>query len=123
MPDLELCGASAFVFAHGVVHLLWVAAYWPLTTIDGLPYKTTLFSGRWDAGARGMRAYSAAWIVPTVGFVAGALALVADLRWAEPYVVVVALVAILISLPDLWQAKWGALIDAAIIAVIAGGLL
>ncbi len=121
MPGLTLCGASFFVFAHGLVHLLWLAAYWPLTTIDGIPYKTTLFGGHWDVGDTGMRAYSALWVAPTIGFCVAAIGLVTGLSWARPFTVAVALGAILLSLPDVGHAKWGALIDAAIIAVIVFG--
>ena len=46
---------SLFVAVHGLIHLLGFVAYWPLREVSELPYKTSLLSGKLEAGAAGMR--------------------------------------------------------------------
>ncbi len=60
---------------HGFIHLMGFAAYWPLATIDGLPYKTALLNGRLELGAGGMRLFSLLWLLAALAFLVSATAL------------------------------------------------
>lgn len=66
---------------HGLIHLMGFFAYWPLALIPDLTYKTTILAGQVDLQAIGMRAYSILWLIPALGFIAVATAII--LRWAR----------------------------------------
>lgn len=65
-----------FVALHGVVHLMGTGVYLRLTTIEGLPYETTVLSGAVDLGTTGIAVFGVLWAVAAVGFVVGAGAMI-----------------------------------------------
>ena len=72
---------ALFLIAHGLVHLLWFVVPWQITEVDGLPYSTTIFGGRFDLGTGGIRFYGLLWIVPTVVFVVAGIGLLFSAPW------------------------------------------
>lgn len=104
---------------HGLIHFMGWVAYWPLTQIQGLPYKTTLLAGRIDLGGTGMRAYSLLWLLAGLGFVAAALAL----AFKQPIWTGLMLVSVLLSMVagilD-WAASFrGVLFDLVLLLIVA----
>jgi len=77
--------ALAFVVfvlvVHGLIRLMGTAVYMRLAEVKGLTYKTTLLSGHWELGEGGMRVFGALWVLPSIGFVAAALALLTGRGW------------------------------------------
>jgi hypothetical protein len=110
--------ASIILALHGLIHLLGAASYMKLTEIHGLPYKTTLFGGRWDLGDSGMRVFGALWIVPALGFVIAAIALLAGWDWARALLIGVALFSLALTVADWNVAFMGAIANAAILALL-----
>ena len=53
MPTFVRYIIAFIVFMHGLVHAMYFPVYWPLVDWEGIPYKTTLLWGRWDAGPAG----------------------------------------------------------------------
>ncbi len=110
-----------FVFLltiHGLIHLMGFAAYWPLTEIKNLPYKTTLLTERWDVGASGIRIISLLWLLAAVGFVAAAVALITHQGWWLPLLFGVTLLSLGLTVLDWSVAYRGALINLVILIVL-----
>ena len=78
---------AVILIVHGLIHLMGTAVYARHAQIKGLTYKTTLLNGRWDLGEEGIRVFGALWVLPAIGFVAAALALLAGLEWWKPVLV------------------------------------
>jgi hypothetical protein len=109
---------SIIIAVHGLIHLMGFVAYWPLTQVSGLPYKTSLLGGKLDAGATGMRVYSLLWLLAAVGFVTAALALFFGWSWWAPLMLVAALLSLLICILDWGVAFRGAIIDIVILLML-----
>ena len=103
---------------HGLVHLMGPAVYMKLTEIQGFTYKTTLLDGRWDLGENGMRIFGALWIVPDLGFIVCAAALLAGWEWWRPVIVAVTLFSLVLTALDWSVAYAGAVLNILILAVI-----
>ena len=72
---------SLLFTVHGLVHLLWFAMSWQITSIDGLPYSTKLLANRIDVGEAGIRVIGLLWVVATGLWVAAGLGLALTLPW------------------------------------------
>lgn len=112
---------ALFLIAHGLVHLLWFVVPWQITEVDGLPYSTTILGGRLDLGAGGIRFYGLLWIVPTAIFVLAGIGLLFSAPWWWTLTLVAAAISFLLCILGLPVAKWGALIDVLIAAVLLLG--
>ena len=121
MSSVLRFGLAAFLVWHGLIHLLYVAAYWKLAEMEQFPYKTTLLSGRWQVGETGIRVFGVLWLAAAVGFVIAAVGLGADQSWWKPVIVGVALLSLVISALD-WNVAYGGVGIGLVIviAVIAG---
>jgi hypothetical protein len=61
---------SIVLLVHGVAHLPGFAVAWTLMRSPELPYRTTLFAGRLDAGDAGARAGGVVWLLLAAVFAA-----------------------------------------------------
>jgi hypothetical protein len=66
---------AAVLAAHGVAHLVGFVSSWKLATLAELPYKTTVFAGRFDLGDAGIRVYGALWLLAAVAMWIAAIAI------------------------------------------------
>ena len=89
--------------------------------IRGLCYKTTLLFGRWDLSQGGITVYGWLWVLPALGFVVAAVALIAGFTWWNPVLVAITLVSLSLTVLDWSNAFRGAIVDAAILALILVG--
>jgi len=89
-----------------------------LADVSGLAYKTTLLNGRWDLGEDAIRVFGALWVVPAIGFVVAAVALVAGLDWWKPVLVPVTLFSLALTSLDWSSAFMGAITDMAIVTLV-----
>lgn len=105
----------AFITIHGLIHLMGFAAYWPLATIEGLPYKTALLNGSWSIGPNGMRTFSVVWLFVAVGFVVSAVGLSIGQDWWSPLLWGVIILSSLIAVLDWHNAYLGAIINLVIL--------
>jgi hypothetical protein len=87
----------------------------------GLPYSTTILGGRLDLGAGGIRFYGLLWIVPTVAFVLAGIGLLFSAPWWWTLTLGAVAISFLLCILRLPVAKWGALIDVLIAAVLLLG--
>lgn len=109
---------SIIVAVHGLIHLMGFVAYWPLSEVSGLPYKTTLLAGRLDAGAAGMRIFSLLWLLAAFGFFIAALALFFRWSWWAPLMLAATLLSLIICILDWGVAFRGAIIDILILLLL-----
>jgi len=107
--------------AYGTIHLMGTAVYVRHAQIKGLTYKTTLLNGRWDLGEGGIRIFGGLWVLPAIGFVAAALALLAGWEWWKPVLVGVTLLSLVLTALDWSNAFMGAIVDIAILALVSPG--
>jgi uncharacterized membrane protein YhdT len=123
MPRGILYVAAALLTLHGLVHLMGLVAYWPITTLQGIPYKTTLLDGRWDLGKTGIRLFSVVWLVAAIGFVIAAAGMVTHQDWWQVALAGVTLLSLVIAALDVRVAFMGVLIDALILGALVIGLV
>ena len=109
---------SVFFTLHGLVHLLWFAMTWQLTSIDGLPYSTTILANRIDVGDASIRIIGLLWVVATGLWIAAALGLSLLLPWWQEVTVAAILFSSVLCILGLPDAKWGLLINIAILVLL-----
>lgn len=110
---------GAIVAVHGAIHLLGFFAYFPLTKIAELPYKTVLAGGRWEVGALGMKLYAILWLLATLGFLLSVAGLFAHQSWWRPMLVGTMVLSTAIIALDWAPSFRGAIINVVILAVLA----
>jgi hypothetical protein len=103
---------------HGLLHLIGPAVYMKLTEIQGFSYKTTLLGGRWDLGESGMRIFGALWIMPAIGFILVAAALLAGWDWWRSIIVAVTFFSLVLTVLDWRVAYAGAILNILILAAV-----
>ena len=113
-----------FLLLHGLVHLMGFVAYWPLSDVSALPYKTTLLGGRWEVGVGGMRLFSLLWLLAALIFAGAAIGFLLGQPWAWPLLWAAALLSLGICLLDYDQAWRGAVLSGLILLglILAQGL-
>ena len=103
------------VMIHGLIHLMGFVAYWPLSEIAELPYKTTLLGGRWDVGQTGMRLFSLLWPAAAVILIGASIGVITGQDWWLPVMAAAVLLSLVVCLLD-WTNAWrGAVIDLVIL--------
>lgn len=118
MERILLFAFIACIAIHGLIHLMGFLAYWPLSKITELPYKTTLLGGRWEIGASGTRIAGLVWMAAALGFLAAALALAFGRSFWAPVLLGAALLSLTICALD-WKAAFrGAWIDAGLLLIL-----
>ena len=113
--------AAIALIVHGLIHLMGTAVYARHAQIKGLSYKTALLSGHWDLGQPGIAVFGWMWVLPAVGFVAAAVALLAGWAWWNSVLIGVTLISLALTILDWSNAFRGAVIDVAILALILAG--
>jgi hypothetical protein len=113
--------AAIILIIHGLIHLIGTAVYGVRRPVRGLAYKTTLLGGRWDLGQKGIRVYGALWVLPTLGFLAVAAALLAGWPGWKPLLVAVTLLSLPLTVLDWGNAFAGAVVDLVILALVPLG--
>jgi hypothetical protein len=86
-----------------------------------VPYKTTLFDGRLDAGDRGIRIIGLLWLLAAVAFGVAAVATVTHLAWWPSYVLAVSAISLVMCLAGWPDARIGAVVNVALISFLLIG--
>jgi len=110
---------SIVLILHGLIHLLGPVVYMQLGAVEGFLYKTTLLGGAWDVGERGIWIFGALWIVPAVGFILAAVALLAGWSWWQPLLLGVTLFSLALTVLDWRVAYAGVVVNLVILALLA----
>ena len=118
MPRVLVVLATVILVLHGLIHLMGTAAYWKLTGVSGLPYKTTLLNGSWNVGDTGIRVFGVLWTVAAVGFVLSAVGLLARWTWWRSVLLPVTALSLVLTTLDWNVAFAGIAVDAVILAVL-----
>jgi hypothetical protein len=113
--------AAVILGLHGLIHLMGTAVYMRLTEIGGFSYKTTLLGGRVDLGGNGIRVFGALWILPAIGFITIAVAMLAGGECWRPGLVAVTFISLVLTALDWSVAYAGVGINAGILAIICLG--
>jgi hypothetical protein len=56
------------LFIHGFAHLVGFVVPWKITTLEEVPYKTTILNGKIDFGNVGIRIVGIAWLIIALAF-------------------------------------------------------
>jgi hypothetical protein len=106
---------------HGLAHLVGFAVLWRLAAPPGGGYPTTLLAGRVAVGEAGMRAVGLVWLLLALGFVAVAAgAVMSRTGWVQA-AIGVALFSLMWCLVGWPEARIGALVNTALLAVLVAG--
>ena len=109
---------AGVLVAHGLIHVLGIAAYTQIAELSQLPYKTTLFEGRWEVGDVGMRLFGVLWGVPAIGFAAAAAALIMGSPSWVPILLSTTVASLALTVLDWEKAFVGAVLNMAILAAL-----
>ena len=109
---------AAFLAAHGIAHLVGFVVPWRLMTAADLPYKTTIFAGRVDLGADGIRMIGLLWLATAVAFLAASVTWALDLRSAFVLLAVAVAASTMLCVVDWPEARIGLLVNVAILAAL-----
>jgi hypothetical protein len=109
---------GVLMLLHGIAHLPGFLGSWRLATLEGMPYKTTILSGRLDLGDAGIRVVGAAWLVVALGFGLAAVAALAGRAWWWPAALGVALASLCLSGLEWPEARIGVAVNLAILAAL-----
>lgn len=106
---------------HGLVHVLGFVTSWRLATIDGLPYTTTLLSGRVDIGEAGARVMGLLWLASAVGFVVAGIALLTMFPLWQAVTLWVTLFSLAITFLGLPSSAFGVFVNILLAAYLLFG--
>ena len=109
---------GVFFVVHGLVHLLWFVVPWRITTVDGLPYSTSVLAHRIDVGNAGIRVVGLLWLVATLGWVAAGFGLIFLAPWWQGLTIATALFSSALCIVGLPAAKYGLLINLVVLALV-----
>ena len=119
MPtELALAIAALVLVLHGLIHLIGIPVYLRLADIQGFTYKTTLLGGRFDLGEAGMRMFGVIWVLPAIGFVLAAFALLQGWDWWRNVLLGATLLSLGLTSVDWSVAFAGAVVDIAILILL-----
>lgn len=89
---------AVLIALHGLVHLMGTVAYLRFAEVQGSPYKTTFFDGRWDLGELGITVFGVLWALTAVGFVSSAFGLGFKRFWWRPVLFAVTFLSLALTL-------------------------
>jgi hypothetical protein len=118
MHRLLVSLAALLLGLHGLIHLLGTTVYLRLGEIQGLPYKTTLLGGRWDLGEGGIRLFGALWVLPALGFLLTAAALLVGCSSWQPLLIGVTRLSLALTMLDWRVAYAGVLVNGVILGLV-----
>ena len=75
---------AILLFLHGFAHLPGFIVPWRITSLDEMPYKTTVLSGSVNVGDIGIRAVGIAWLVISLLFVLSGIGMLVQIAWWKP---------------------------------------
>ena len=118
VPKLALTVVALVLVLHGLIHLIGTTVYSRLAEIQGFTYKTTLLGGRLDLGEAGMRIFGVLWVLPAVGFVLAAFALLQGWDWWRNMLLGATLLSLGLTSLDWSVAFAGAVVNVAILVLL-----
>lgn len=118
MSKIIIIVAALVLVLHGFIHLIGPAVYMKLGQLEEITYKTTLLGGRWEVGQRSIWIFGALWIVPAIGFILAAVALLAGWGWWQSVLIGVTFVSLLLTVLDWRVAYAGVVVNLVILGVL-----
>jgi hypothetical protein len=100
---------------HGLIHLMGFLAYFPITELPMMPYKTAVLGGRLELGKGGMRLYAVLWLLSMIGFIAAAIGMLASWSYWAPLLLVSAIISLVACTLDWKNAYMGVVLDVVVI--------
>jgi hypothetical protein len=91
---------------------------WRITTVDGLPYATTVLAGRIDVGDAGIRIVGLLWLLAAIGWVVVGVGVLLLAPWWQAVTIAVAIFAAALCILGLPVAKYGLLINLAVVGFV-----
>lgn len=107
--------------AHGVAHLVGFVSSCKLATLAELPYKTTVFAGRFDVGDAGTRAIGLLWLLTAIAFLIVAGSVAAAAGWTGRFLLAAAIVSLLLCMVGWPDARIGVAVNVGLLLLIAIG--
>ncbi len=106
------------LMVHGLIHLIGFVVPWRLTTIEGMPYKTTLLAGGLNVGDTGIRVVGLLWLLLALGFVVAGIAVVSGQPWWRMLTLGVTLLSLVVTMLGLPDSPFGVLINLIILGYL-----
>ena len=116
MSKIFSVAAVAVLILHGIIHLMGIVTYLRLGVVEGMTYKTTLLNGRWDVGQTGIAVFGILWAVSAAGFIVSAIGLSAGWTWAQPMLISVTILSLVLTALD-WNTAFAGVILNVIILI------
>jgi hypothetical protein len=109
---------AVVIVLHGLVHLTGTVAYLRLAEVQGVPYKTAMFGGRWDLGEVGTTVFAVLWAVAAVGFLSSAIGLTFKRFWWRPILFATTYLSLALTVLDSSVAFAGLFVNLAIVVFL-----
>ena len=103
---------------HGFVHLIGFVVPWQISTMEEMPYKTTVLNGLINLGNKGIRIYGVLWLLLATGFIILAITVLFLLPWWSTFCISLASVSMFFCLLSWPDTKFGVFINILLILFI-----
>ncbi len=109
---------ALILFGHGFAHLPGFLVFWKLATLKEMPYKTSILAGRVDVGDFVIRVVGVLWLLAALAFVTSSIGTATRLSWWQPAALTTSIVSLLLCIIGWPEARFGLLINTALIAFL-----
>lgn len=109
---------AVFLVLHGIAHLVGFFNQWKIVEMEDMPYKTTIFFGRFDLGDIGIRIVGVFWLAGAILFIISAYGLFTISPWWQNSALYITLFSTLLCVTGLPDAKVGLVVNVVIIPII-----
>lgn len=106
------------LLGHGLSHLVGFLVGWHLLPPERMPAVTTVWSGRLQVGAVGMKLLGLLWLLLTLAFVVAALGAFLRVGFWPPFTQVVALASLTMCLIEGSEARIGVIMNVLLIGFL-----
>ena len=117
-----MCIALAVILiVHGFAHLAGFLISWRISTLNDMPYKTTILAKSVDVGDLGIRVVGFLWLIAALAFAVSAIGLLTRASWWLPVTVVVTVFSFFLCIIEWPNSRIGAFVNIAIAVCLMVG--
>jgi hypothetical protein len=98
---------AVVIIIHAVAHLVGFVVPWKIAKLDEMPYKTTVFGGKYNVGDKWIRVIGLFWLAASILFFVAVAGIFLELHWWKSLVVGASVFSFLLSIIGLPDSRIG----------------
>lgn len=106
---------------HGAAHIVGFAESWQIAATEGVPFKTTVLSGRLNLGLVGIRLGGVLWLLAALAFGLVAAGALMNTDWWMSVALPMAVSSLVLSVIWWPESRMGVAVNAVLIAALLVG--